>query len=103
MSGTIKEALRDQNQVGLLKIRSFRPFPGRDIARFAQHCQQLVIMEKATSSGAYGPLYSDVMAHVPQFKGVSSDHIVGLGGRDISVKIIHNIIKSSSQAGLRFW
>ncbi len=103
MSGTIKEALRDQNQVGLLKIRSFRPFPGRDIARFAQHCQQLVIMEKATSSGAYGPLYSDVMAHVPQFKGVSSNHIVGLGGHDISVKIIHNIIKSSRQAGLRFW
>jgi pyruvate/2-oxoacid:ferredoxin oxidoreductase alpha subunit len=61
------------------------------------------VIEKAMSSGANGPLYSDVMSNLNDFKGIASNHIVGLGGRDINIKTIQNIIKSAKRAQIKFW
>lgn len=101
MAGTIKETIRDNKSVGLLKIRSFRPFP--DLHRFAANCKHIAVVEKAMSSGANGPLFADVSSSLQNFKGVISDNIVGLGGRDVSLQIIKHIIKSSGKAGVKFW
>ena len=103
VAGTIKEVLKKEKNSGLLKIRSYRPFPAQDIKRIIKNCPRLAVLEKASSAGAYGPLYSDVMSSLPQYQGLSSDHIIGLGGRDISTAIIKNIIKSAGKAGLKFW
>lgn len=103
VAGTIKEALKTDKQTGLLKIRSFRPFPSESVRKLALKCEQVAVIEKAMSSGAYGPLYSNVMAALSGFKGVASNHIVGLGGRDISLITIKNIINSSKRALLKFW
>ena len=103
VSGTIKEALKKQNKVALLKVRSYRPFPAGDVKKIASRSRQIAIIEKAISSGATGPLYADVVAACPAVKGIFSNHIVGLGGRDISVETINSIIKSSQHEGLKFW
>jgi len=103
MSGTIKEALKENKNIGLLKIRSFRPFPTESIRNIACKCRRVAVIEKAMSSGACGPLFADVASALPNFKGVISDHIVGLGGRDVSLQTIKHIIKSAAKAGLKFW
>ncbi|MBN2884663.1 pyruvate ferredoxin oxidoreductase [Patescibacteria group bacterium] len=101
--GTIKETLRHNKNVGILKIRSYRPFPKKSLQKIAYQCKHIAVIEKAMSSGAYGPLYSDVAASLPHFKGITSNHIVGLGGRDINIKTIQNIIKSAKRAQIKFW
>ncbi|MCF7860147.1 pyruvate ferredoxin oxidoreductase [Patescibacteria group bacterium] len=101
--GTIKEALKTDKNTGILKIRSYRPFPVNSLQKAVGNCKRVAVIEKAMSSGAYGPLYSDVSAALPGFKGVSSNHIVGLGGRDINIKTIKNIIKSAQRAQIKFW
>lgn len=101
--GTIKEALKTDKNTGILKIRSYRPFPVKSLQKAARGCKRVAVIEKAMSSGASGPLYSDVAASLPNFKGISSNHIVGLGGRDINIKTIKNIIKSAKQAQTKFW
>ena len=103
MAGTIKETLKTEKNVGLLKIRSYRPFPIDSLRPFLANCRYLAVIEKAMSSGAQGPLYSDLLAAMPGFKGLASNHLVGLGGRDISSETIKNIIKSAKKKGLRFW
>lgn len=101
--GTIKEALKTEKNIGVLKIRSYRPFPAQSLQQIIKNCPQIAILEKASSAGAYGPLYSDVISSLPQYQGISSNHIIGLGGRDISVVMIKNIIKSAGKNGLKFW
>lgn len=103
VAGTIKEALKNEKNIGVLKIRSYRPFPTQSLQKIIKNCPQIAILEKASSAGAYGPLYSDVMSSLPKYQGISSNHIIGLGGRDISVTMIKNIIKSAGKNGLKFW
>ena len=103
VAGTIKEALKKEKNIGLLKIRSYRPFPAQDIKRIIKNCPHIAVLEKANSAGAYGPLYSDVLSSLSKYRGVSSNHIIGLGGRDISVAMIKNIIKSAGKPGHKFW
>lgn len=103
VAGTIKEALKTEKDTGLIKIRSYRPFPTESVYKIAKNCKQVAVLEKAISAGAYGPLYSDVMTALPKFKGISSNHIIGLGGRDISVKMIKQIVKSANKVQLKFW
>lgn len=103
VSGTIKEFLKTNKKIGLLKIRSYRPFPAADIKKIVKPCRHLIVVEKAISSGSWGPLYADLLASLPNFQGIASNHIVGLGGRDISQNLIKNIIKSGQKPGLKFW
>jgi len=103
VAGTIKETLKTETGVGIIKIRSFRPFPAQSLQKIIKNCPQIAVLEKAISAGAYGPLYSDVLSSLSKYQGISSNHIIGLGGRDISAAMIKNIIKSAGKPGLKFW
>ena len=92
-AGTAKEAiqeLRAQNKkVGLIKIRSFRPFPSEEIAEALKHVKAFAAMDKDDSFNAHcGPIYAETCAalyaagiHEP--KGIN--YIYGLGGDRKSV------------------
>jgi pyruvate ferredoxin oxidoreductase alpha subunit len=87
--GTLKEAVDDLRskgeKVGLLKIRSFRPFPAEKIVEVCQDIKELIVLEKAISLGYGGILQNELRAafyghkHQPTVSGF----IVGLGGRDV--------------------
>ena len=98
-AGTAKaaiEELRSQGRkVGLVKIRSFRPFPTEEVAKALAKVKSFAVMDKADSfNGHCGPLYAEVTAalyaqgvHAP--KGIS--YIYGLGGRDVRVESIQHV------------
>lgn len=102
---TIKEAidaLRQQGEkVGVLKIRAFRPFPREEACTALSGAQEVLVLDRAFSPGSGGVLATEVRAalygskKMPQVKG----HIVGLGGREISVDTITNIIKNRAEVG----
>lgn len=102
LAGTIKEVIKKEKNIGLLKIRSFRPFPSQDIKKILLKSKNIAVLEKAFSSGSYGPLYSDLNAALTGYQGIMSNHIVGLGGKEISTQDIKQIIKTAPKAQIKF-
>ena len=98
-AGTAKEAvnqLRSQGKkVGLIKIRSFRPFPTEDIAETLKGVKAFAAMDKNDSfNGHCGPIFAETAAAMVALgvsgpKGIS--YIYGLGGRDVRVESIQHV------------
>lgn len=97
VTGTIREALKKQSRVGLLKIKTYRPFPAAEIKKIIETAKNVAVIEKAISLGQAGPVYSDIAAIQTKRSLNLKDYIVGLGGRDVTEKMIINIIKDANK------
>ena len=98
-AGTAKAAINELRaqgkKVGLIKIRSFRPFPAEDIAEALKNVKAFAAMDKDDSFNAHcGPIYAETCAalyangvYAP--KGIN--YIYGLGGRDVRVESIKTV------------
>lgn len=95
--GTIRETVKDNKKVGVLKIKTYRPFPSAEINKILSRAKNVAVIEKAISLGQAGPLYSDIKAGSINNKLNLSNYIVGLGGRDVTQKMIQEIITSSKK------
>ena len=93
--GTIKDVIdaerEEGKKVGLLKIVSYRPFPEQAIKDALDKIPCLGIVDKDISLGSGGALYTEIKSIVSSDKKVSG-FIAGLGGRDITIKTIKNLI-----------
>ncbi len=85
-------------KVGLIKIRTFRPFPYRDIAEAisASNAKVIGTLNKAeTFGGAGGPLFEEIATSL-FLSGIQIplvDFIYGLGGRDCNVEHVEEAFK----------
>lgn len=102
--GTIKNTVSENKlkKVGILKLRTYRPFPAEAIYGIIKSVKNIAILEKALSPGNFSPLYLDI-------KSISSDKqnvknfISGLGGKDINQETIKKMInKFSSYKKINF-
>jgi pyruvate ferredoxin oxidoreductase alpha subunit len=91
-AGTAKavvNALREKgDKVGLVKIRSFRPFPMEELAKALSGVKAVAVMDKAESfSTAGGPLFAETRNACYDLKNPPKmiNYIYGLGGRDVRV------------------
>ncbi len=97
--GTIKDVvdeLRESGKkIGVLKVRSFRPFPEDEIAGALQNAQNVIVIEKAISLGKGGILSMEIRDVLYKHKMTSisvNGYTIGLGGRDITPKNIHDLV-----------
>jgi len=102
-AGTTKDVVdkmrKQGKKVGLLKINLFRPFPLKEILVALKNAKNIVVMERAISSGTYPPIYNDVVNGLYQAsenKKVQSV-IYGLGGRDVFAKDIEKVFEDLSE------
>jgi len=97
VAGTIKDAidnLRERGEkVGLVKIKLFRPFPYKIVGEALQDAREIIVMDKNLSMGARQVLENDVVQSVGSDERVRSV-VYGLGGRDVFVKEIEDLVKS---------
>ena len=112
-AGTAKAAINELRaagkKVGLVKIRSFRPFPAEDIAEALKNVKSFAAMDKDDSFNAHcGPIFAETAAAlyangVTGPKGIN--YIYGLGGRDVRVESIKTVfaelekISATGEAG----
>ena len=98
-AGTAKAAINELRaqgkKVGLIKIRSFRPFPAEDIAEALKNVKSFAVMDKDDSFNAHcGPIFAETCAAL-YAGGVSGpkgiNYIYGLGGRDVRVESIKTV------------
>ncbi|MBI3991140.1 MAG: pyruvate ferredoxin oxidoreductase [Candidatus Omnitrophica bacterium] len=102
--GTIKEVVDAKRakgkKIGLLKIISYRPFPYARVYDALKDVPRVAVLDKAVSLGAYAPLAIEVKAAFSGKKKsphVISSFVAGLGGRDITLESINEIIAKLAQ------
>lgn len=104
-SGTVKatvDSLRqDGVKAGMLRVRSFRPFPIAEVAAALDGKAAVAVLDRAVSPGASAhPLFQDTCAAL-YANGVNVkilDYLYGIGGRNASVADFKRIFADLDQA-----
>jgi len=81
------DKMREEGRsVGLVKIRLWRPFPFDDLKKAALRAKQLVVIDRAISVGACGPVASEVKAALYGSDQRPSvyNFVAGISGRDVT-------------------
>jgi pyruvate ferredoxin oxidoreductase alpha subunit len=85
-SAAVDKMREEGRSVGLVKIRLWRPFPFEEFKKATLGVKQLVVIDRAISFGACGPVASEVKAALygeAQRPSVYN-FVAGLGGRDVA-------------------
>jgi pyruvate ferredoxin oxidoreductase alpha subunit len=102
--GTLREAvdiLRSEGtKVGLVKVRSFRPFPAEALRQAISHVGAVAVLDRALSYGYEGILATDVRSALydapkrPMILGM----MVGFGGREVNLGTIRDVVERTLRA-----
>jgi pyruvate ferredoxin oxidoreductase alpha subunit len=101
MSGTARatvDQLRAEGKkVGLAKITVLRPFPTKELIESVGHAKVVAVVDRNISFGFGGRVFSEVAAKFVNHpeKPFITNYIVGLGGRDITIKDFKEIVSDS--------
>jgi pyruvate ferredoxin oxidoreductase alpha subunit len=102
--GTIKDVVDRQRQqgrkIGLLKIVTYRPLPQEQIKASLAKVKNIAVLDKNISLGAEGALFTEIKSLFDGNKNISG-FIAGLGGRDITVGTVKDIINSAEEESPR--
>jgi len=108
-AGTMRAAAKELNtageNVGVLAVKLFRPFPTEQIVSRLTQAKAVITMDRSISPGApSGPISEDVKSAM-QLAGLSVpvlSVVYGIGGRDLSTedgKNIFGLAKEGSSFG----
>jgi len=102
--GTLREAvdvLRSEGiKVGLVKVRSFRPFPAEALRQAVCHTGAVAVLDRALSFGYQGVLATDVktaLYDAPQ-RPLVLGLMAGFGGREVNLDTVREIVKRAQRA-----
>ena len=94
MMGTVKDCvdqLREKGmKVGLARIKCYRPFPVRELLEVSRRCKGIGVLDRDVAFGTGGIVYQDVCRSLLNggLNGFVANFIVGLGGRDVTLKTV---------------
>jgi pyruvate ferredoxin oxidoreductase alpha subunit len=104
MLGTIKDAVDVRREagekVGVLAIKTFRPFPSDAVAYALERVHKIITIEKAFSVGLGGVLATDITLAMHGALCDIRSVVAGLGGRPITQASIEGVIKEAVGGGL---
>ncbi|MBA7699541.1 Pyruvate synthase subunit PorA [subsurface metagenome] len=107
VSGTVASTSRDAidllrekgQQVGMIKLKTLRPFPREEIVAVLKGKKKVAIIDRNFSPGATGIWAQEIRSALYELpegdRPLIYGYIAGLGGRDISVKIIEGIYQKT--------
>ena len=87
MCGNIISWMTKNKDIGLIKIRAYRPFPYEELQKIIQehNIEKLIILEKSDSlNNLLPPFSTSVATALYPLKTIFRSFIVGLGGRDVT-------------------
>lgn len=87
-------------KVGLVKVRSFRPFPVKELIGALGQAKAVAVLEKDVSLGSAGGLFLDAAASFINVKPapLMLNFICGLAGRDVSPLQIKEAVRAAARA-----
>ncbi|MBR9691981.1 pyruvate ferredoxin oxidoreductase [Candidatus Woesearchaeota archaeon] len=94
----VDELRKKGRKVGLIKIKTFRPFPEADILDATKNLKAIAVLDRNISLGQEGAVYSEIKAVLKDCKTRADSYIVGLGGRDVTPNTIKTAIDKTSKS-----
>ncbi|MCU0632228.1 MAG: pyruvate ferredoxin oxidoreductase [Methanolinea sp.] len=99
--GTVKDAIdemrKDGKKVGLLKLRTFRPFPEKEVRSALSGVSRVAVLDKNISLGAKGAVALEVKDALYGSGIPVLDYIIALGGRDVRKKDIRAVVEMAGK------
>jgi len=102
--GTVKDAVdalrAEGKKVGLVKIRSYRPFPVQALREALKDAEAVAVLEKDVSVGSEAGLLGDLKAafYNSNLRMPIIGFAAGLGGRDITIKDVRRMAELADAA-----
>jgi len=95
----VDEMREEGADVGLLRLRLWRPFPFAELRAAVKNVELVVVLDRAVSFGMGGPVCSEVRAALYQME--NKPHVIGfiggLGGRDIPIAGFKYMVKRAQE------
>jgi pyruvate ferredoxin oxidoreductase alpha subunit len=104
LKGAIDELRSMGKKVGLLKIILFRPFPEFEVAQALKNAKSVIVLERFSGNGAYGPLFGEISAALYHYRDKPKmlNYVFGLGGRNFGHKDALNILNEFGKLDSEF-
>ena len=100
LCGTLKEAIDQMEGVGLVRIRSYRPFPVEDLRDALKDIETVAVIDRAFTYGYEGPVFIEIKSalYTLDKRPHLCNFIVGLGGRDTLVKDVFDLVNRAKES-----
>jgi len=92
----VVDSMREKgNRVGLARIRAFRPFPHDELRALGNKVDGVAVLDRSYTFGPAGAMFTEVKASMGSCKNPPpmKNYIAGLGGRDITPKVLEKIFE----------
>jgi pyruvate ferredoxin oxidoreductase alpha subunit len=103
--GTIKDVvdeLREEGvKIGVLAIRSFRPFPAACLREALKDAKKIIVIEKSFALGMGGIVSTNLRTALGGSTTPICSVVAGLGGRAITKRSLHNLFSKARKDELR--
>ena len=101
----------NRSDLGLIRIKSFRPFPSEELVEQIKGRSQIIVLDRAISPSQAGPIFLEISSLIQTFQLDVKCYglILGLGGRDIQPEMVDVVlkvvkdIKSDSLSSRQIW
>lgn len=101
MQDLVNDLRKQGHSVGILSLRSFRPFPAAAICKALIGVKQVIVFEKSFAVGMGGILASEIHMAMQHVQGIKIHSVIGgLGGRTITKKSLGKIIAQAEKGEL---
>ena len=99
----VEELRKKGKKVGLIKLKSFRPFPAEEIRKACKNLKALGVIDRHVSLGSEGAITLDVKSALKDEKCKVECFISGLGGRDIDTERLKKAFDTLAKGEKGFW
>jgi pyruvate ferredoxin oxidoreductase alpha subunit len=89
--GVVDELRSQGKKAGLIKMRFMRPFPEKELLEAAKNLKALGVFDRSVSFNSFGPIFTEVRGALAALHLPMTDHIGGLGGRDLTIEEMRDI------------
>ncbi len=98
-AGTVKSLIdklisKGDDKLGLVRIRTFRPFPYEELPKTLEGVKGVAVLDRSGAFGAMGgPVYTEVRSALydSDVHPFINGYIYGLGGRDMTMEMLKSI------------
>lgn len=109
---TMKDIVAKNPDLGLIKIKMFRPFPRKALekalgSRLTQGrpINRIIVIDRGLSPGQGSPVWTELRAHLYNFWREDAygqmprvfNYVTGLGGQDLTPEVIHDITRDAAR------
>lgn len=101
MQNLVQDLRKQGHSIGVLSLRSFRPFPAKAICKALNGVKQIIVFEKSFAVGMGGVLASEIHMAVQHIQSITIHSVIGgLGGRTITQKSLSKIVEQAEKGEL---